>query len=58
MINVSCSYKLIDGAHLLQLSIQYNVHISLASNPLALQVEGLRGTLKQLAEYIDTLTKV
>ncbi|KAL4064925.1 hypothetical protein V8B97DRAFT_2010607 [Scleroderma yunnanense] len=46
-----------DGADLLQLSIQYNVHISLASGPLALQVEGLRGVLKQLTEHIDTLKK-
>ncbi|KAF8140133.1 hypothetical protein EV363DRAFT_1151759 [Boletus edulis] len=46
-----------DGADLLQLSTQYNVHISLTSNPLALRVEGLRGSLKGLTEYISSLKK-
>ncbi|KAI6153500.1 hypothetical protein BKA82DRAFT_4090668 [Pisolithus tinctorius] len=46
-----------DGADLLQLSIQYNVHISLVPDPLALHVEGLRGALKQLTEHIDMLRK-
>ncbi|KDQ63655.1 hypothetical protein JAAARDRAFT_169728 [Jaapia argillacea MUCL 33604] len=46
-----------DGADLLQLSIQYNVHISLASNPLALRVEGLRGALKDISERIVSLKK-
>lgn len=47
-----------DGADLLQLSMQYNVHISLTFNPLALRVEGLRGSLKGLSEYISSLKKV
>ncbi|KAH7911939.1 hypothetical protein BJ138DRAFT_1062086 [Hygrophoropsis aurantiaca] len=46
-----------DGADLLQLSMQYNVHISLESNPLALRVEGLRGALKELAEHMSSLKK-
>lgn len=46
-----------DGADLLQLSMQYNVHISLASSPLALRVEGLRGTMKQLTEHLSELKK-
>lgn len=46
-----------DGADLLQLSMRYNVHISLASNPLALRVEGLRGTMKQLTEHLSELKK-
>ncbi|KAG2044734.1 hypothetical protein BDR03DRAFT_937124 [Suillus americanus] len=46
-----------DGADLLQLSMKYNVHISLASNPLALRVEGLRGTMKQLTEHLSELKK-
>ncbi|KAI6133149.1 hypothetical protein EDD16DRAFT_1530186 [Pisolithus croceorrhizus] len=46
-----------DGADLLQLSIQYNVHISLIPDPLALHVEGLRGALKQMTEHIDALRK-
>lgn len=46
-----------DGADLLQLSMQYNVHISLTSNPLALRVEGLRGTMKQLTEHLSELKK-
>lgn len=47
-----------DGADLLQLSMQYNAHISLISSPLALRVEGLRGSLKGLTEYISSLKKV
>ncbi|KAG2118417.1 hypothetical protein DEU56DRAFT_140884 [Suillus clintonianus] len=46
-----------DGADLLQLSMQYNVHISLASNPLALRVEGLRGKMKRLTEHLSELKK-
>ncbi|KAG8219894.1 hypothetical protein J3R82DRAFT_888 [Butyriboletus roseoflavus] len=46
-----------DGADLLQLSMQYSVHISLTSNPLALRVEGLRGSLKGLTEYISSFKK-
>lgn len=44
-----------DGADLFQLSMQYNVHISLTSNPLSLLVEGLRGALNQLTEQINSL---
>src|SRR5947209_4656721 len=47
-----------DGADLFQLSMQYNVHISLTSNPLSLLVEGLRGALNQLTEQINTLKEV
>lgn len=54
----SCNDKIPDGADLLQLSMQYNVHISLASNPLALRVEGLRGAMKQLTEHLNDLKKV
>ncbi|KIJ57886.1 hypothetical protein HYDPIDRAFT_34700 [Hydnomerulius pinastri MD-312] len=46
-----------DGADLLQLSMQYNVHISLTSDPLALRVEGLRGALKELTEHMSSLKK-
>ncbi|KAG1755176.1 uncharacterized protein EDB91DRAFT_277723 [Suillus paluster] len=46
-----------DGADLLQLSMQYNVHISLASNPLALRVEGLRGAMKQLTEHLSEMKR-
>lgn len=47
-----------DGADLLQLSVLYNVHISLTFNPLALRVEGLRGSLKGLTEHVSSLKKV
>lgn len=47
-----------DGADLFQLSMQYNVHISLTSNPLSLLVEGLRGALNQLTEQINSLKEV
>ncbi|KAI0931918.1 hypothetical protein AcV5_004709 [Taiwanofungus camphoratus] len=46
-----------DGADLLQMSMEYNVHISLVAHPLALRVEGLRGSLKQLNEHITSLKK-
>ncbi|KAH7931101.1 hypothetical protein BV22DRAFT_1053839 [Leucogyrophana mollusca] len=46
-----------DGADLLQLSMQYNVHISLVANPLALRVEGFRGALKELTEHMSALKK-
>ncbi|CCL98990.1 uncharacterized protein FIBRA_00998 [Fibroporia radiculosa] len=44
-----------DGADLLEMSLEYNVHISLATHPLALRVEGLRGALSKLSDH---LTKV
>ncbi|EPQ60733.1 hypothetical protein GLOTRDRAFT_124481 [Gloeophyllum trabeum ATCC 11539] len=44
-----------DGADLLQLSMDYNVHVSLVSNPLALRVEGSPGSIKQLSRHIHSL---
>ncbi|KZT05899.1 uncharacterized protein LAESUDRAFT_654686 [Laetiporus sulphureus 93-53] len=41
-----------DGADLLDMSFKYNVHIALAPGPLSLRVEGLRDSLKTLAEEI------
>ncbi|KAH9947903.1 hypothetical protein B0H21DRAFT_736078 [Amylocystis lapponica] len=49
--NISLALYL-DGADMLDMSMTYNVHISLTTEPLALRVEGLRGSLKQLSEYI------
>lgn len=40
------------------MSAEYNVHMSLTQNPLALRVEGLRGSLKRLTEHISKLKKV
>jgi hypothetical protein len=48
----------IDGSDLLQMSTEFNVHISLVSEPLSLKIEGLRGSLKLLAEKISNLKKV
>ncbi|THH15179.1 hypothetical protein EW146_g5258 [Bondarzewia mesenterica] len=44
-----------DGSDLLQLSMRYNVHISLTQNPLALQVEGLRESLNGVQKHIKDL---
>ncbi|KAL6310056.1 hypothetical protein BKA93DRAFT_722239 [Sparassis latifolia] len=41
-----------DGADLLEMSMEFNVHISLTTNPLALRVEGLRGSLDRLSQRI------
>ncbi|KAI0788596.1 hypothetical protein C8Q75DRAFT_807802 [Abortiporus biennis] len=41
-----------DGVDLLQLSVEYKVHISLTSHPLSLRVEGLRGDLRKITERI------
>ncbi|KII93548.1 hypothetical protein PLICRDRAFT_171287 [Plicaturopsis crispa FD-325 SS-3] len=44
-----------DGADLLQLSLDFNVHISMTPKPLALRAEGVRGSLKALTERIEEL---
>ncbi|KAJ7597143.1 hypothetical protein C8J56DRAFT_919326 [Mycena floridula] len=40
-----------DGAHLLDLSIQYKVHITFS--PSCLKVEGVRGSLQEFSKYIE-----
>lgn len=47
-----------DGADLLSLSKQYNVHISFSAHPLSLKVEGLRGALDRLSKHIVEFKKV
>ncbi|TDL28369.1 hypothetical protein BD410DRAFT_780867 [Rickenella mellea] len=37
-----------DGSELLQISLDFNVHISVTQEPLALRIEGLRGAMKKL----------
>ncbi|CDO78228.1 hypothetical protein BN946_scf184726.g3 [Trametes cinnabarina] len=44
-----------DGMDLLRLSKEYDVHISLQRKPMALHVEGTRGSLKELGERIYNL---
>ncbi|KAI0830635.1 hypothetical protein BC628DRAFT_1416167 [Trametes gibbosa] len=44
-----------DGSDLLRLSKDYDVHISLRRNPMALRVEGTQGALRDLTEHILTL---
>lgn len=44
-----------DGADLLEMSLAYNVHISLASNPLALRVEGVHNALNRLTEHLASV---
>ncbi|KAF9069149.1 hypothetical protein BDP27DRAFT_1326087 [Rhodocollybia butyracea] len=41
-----------DGANLHTLSRKYNVHIGFSTNPLALNIEGLRGALKTVREHV------
>ncbi|RDB28766.1 hypothetical protein Hypma_015422 [Hypsizygus marmoreus] len=42
-----------DGADLLALSSEFNVHVSFSVNPLSLKVEGLRGSMGNLRRYIE-----
>ncbi|TFY56418.1 hypothetical protein EVJ58_g7657 [Rhodofomes roseus] len=46
-----------DGADILELSRAYNVHISLKTDPFALHVEGVRTSIKKVAERISTIKK-
>ncbi|KAI0652194.1 hypothetical protein C8Q79DRAFT_1114986 [Trametes meyenii] len=46
-----------DGQDLLRLSKDFDVHISLRRQPMALRIEGTRGTLKELADHIIVLRK-
>ena len=48
----------LDGAELLQMSKEYNVHIAVTRSPLALRVEGLRASLDALSEYITAVKNV
>ncbi|KAI0721316.1 hypothetical protein C8T65DRAFT_800472 [Cerioporus squamosus] len=41
-----------DGADLLRLSQDYNVHISLRQKPLGLRVEGARASVRELTEHL------
>ena len=47
-----------DGSDLLQISTDYNVHVAVTPNPLALKIEGLRGSLKKLEALIAEKRKV
>lgn len=47
-----------DGAELLQMSKDYNVHISVTRDPLSLRVEGLMPSLQALAEHISAVKNV
>jgi hypothetical protein len=47
-----CVFLNPDGADLLSISRKYNVHVSFSANPLSLKVEGLRGSLDNLGQYI------
>jgi superfamily I DNA and RNA helicase len=48
----------LDGAELLQMSQEYNVHIAVTRSPLALKVEGLRPSLSALSEHITAVKNV
>ncbi|KAG5648076.1 hypothetical protein DXG03_007111 [Asterophora parasitica] len=43
-----------DGADLLALSSEFHAHVSFSSNPLCLNVEGLRGSLGNLSRHIES----
>jgi hypothetical protein len=49
---------LLDGSDLSQLSRQYNAHISVKPNPLAVYLEGSRESVRELEAYIDGVKKV
>lgn len=51
MLTLIANFRL-DGANLLSLSTKYNVHVSFSSNPLCLNVEGLRGSLENIGRFI------
>ncbi|KAK7049570.1 hypothetical protein VNI00_005601 [Paramarasmius palmivorus] len=44
-----------DGSDLLNLSMEYNVHLMFSSQPLGLKVEGLRGALEQFSKHVASL---
>ncbi|KZT30476.1 hypothetical protein NEOLEDRAFT_1237729 [Neolentinus lepideus HHB14362 ss-1] len=46
-----------DGADLLQISVEYNVHVSFTSNPLALRVEGLRKSIRGVSARVHELRR-
>jgi hypothetical protein len=48
----------VDGVELLQMSKDYNVHISVTRSPLTLRVEGLRASLSALSEHITAVKNV
>jgi len=48
----------LDGAELLQMSKDYNVHIAVTRSPLALRVEGLRASLSALSGHIAAVKNV
>lgn len=47
-----------DGADLLALSKEFNVHIALAPDPLALRIEGVINSLRAITERITLLKLV
>jgi hypothetical protein len=48
----------LDGAELLQMSKDYNVHIAVTRRPLSLQVEGCKASLDALSEHIAAVKNV
>ena len=48
----------LDGAELLQMSKDYNVHIAVTRMPLSLRVEGLKASLNALSEHIAAAKNV
>ena len=47
-----------DGANLLHAAATYEAHISLVREPLALRIEGMRGSIKKLKDALNSATKV
>ncbi|KDR85097.1 hypothetical protein GALMADRAFT_233720 [Galerina marginata CBS 339.88] len=46
-----------DGTNLLSLSKRYNVYLAFTANPMSLRVKGLKGSLKLIEGYLNTLKK-
>lgn len=40
------------------MSLDFNVHVSLSADPLALNIEGFRGSLKKVEQHISSVKKV
>ena len=48
----------LDGSDFSELSKKYNIHISVKPNPLAIYLEGSRGSVREAERYVDGVKKV
>ena len=57
LIDLCVLTPLLDGSDLSQLSRKYNVHVSVKPNPLAIYLEGSRGSVRDVETYVDGVKK-